>query len=432
MSLGKLYTSKEHCTTKVLLTASFTGQKLDIPPCEAGKDNITPEFLKKNPFGKLPVLELSDGFVFESAAICKHICRVTPKSGLLGRNDLEASQVDQWCDFNCNELEPSAMTWLGPILGHTAFNEELNRQAQDNIKNMMKALNQYFERHQFLVGERITLADIVVAATFVPLYGKVIEPRLRSPVPCLNRWLECITQQPAFKSVVSLPPAMWCTVPQPVIKFAEKGAKADKKEKKEAKKEEKKQEKKEEKKEKKEEKKPKAKEPEEEEENYDDEPKAKNPLDLLPKSSFILDTYKREYSNNKIEDSCKWLWENFDAEGYSMWWSNYKYNEECTVLFRTTNLVGGFFQRLERMHKYAFGQMVICGEDNKHELSGFWIIRGQELPATLLDVPDTELYDWVKLDVSKIDDAEKLKIQKILNWECDYNGKPCLDGKTFK
>jgi len=83
-----------------------------------------------------------------------------------------------------------------------------------------------------------------------------------------------------------------------------------------------------------------------------------------------------------------------------MWFAEYKYQEENTVSFKTTaqgpqstghspaeedvapgfpwtlqqppdppstalstpgaNLVGGFYQRMERMHKYAFGQMLIC------------------------------------------------------------------------
>ena len=38
---------------------------------------------------------------------------------------------------------------------------------------------------------------------------------------------------------------------------------------------------------------------EEEEESYADEaPKGKNPLDLLPPSKFVLDAWKRFYSNN--------------------------------------------------------------------------------------------------------------------------------------
>ena len=48
------------------------------------------------------------------------------------------------------------------------------------------------------------------------------------------------------------------------------------------------------------------------------EEKAKNPLDVLPKSSMVLDDWKREYSNKDTVgpgSACEWLWKNFDAEG---------------------------------------------------------------------------------------------------------------------
>ena len=40
-----------------------------------------------------------------------------------------------------------------------------------------------------------------------------------------------------------------------------------------------------------------------------------NPLESLPKSSLVLDEWKRTYSNNDYPVAKKWLWENFDAEG---------------------------------------------------------------------------------------------------------------------
>lgn len=59
------------------------------------------------------------------------------------------------------------------------------------------------------------------------------------------------------------------------------------------------------------EKKPKAKEVDEEEEEplVPAEPKAKNPLDDLPKSAFNLEEWKRQYSNLDTPDALKWFYE---------------------------------------------------------------------------------------------------------------------------
>ncbi len=56
------------------------------------------------------------------------------------------------------------MAWVGPILGYIPFNAEIQAQAVANIKSTFNALERYLERNTFLVGERLTLADIVCAA----------------------------------------------------------------------------------------------------------------------------------------------------------------------------------------------------------------------------------------------------------------------------
>jgi elongation factor 1-gamma len=84
----------------------------------------------------------------------------------------------------------------------------------------------------------------------------------------------------------------------------------------------------------------------------EEKPKEKNPLDLLPKSPLVLDAWKRFYSNNETRpDALDWFWANYDAEGYSIWRCDYKYNSELKLSFMSSNLVGGFFQRLESARK---------------------------------------------------------------------------------
>jgi elongation factor 1-gamma len=54
---------------KILVTAKYAGVNIDVPPFKLGEDNKTAEFLKKNPVGKVPVLETPEGPIFESNAI---------------------------------------------------------------------------------------------------------------------------------------------------------------------------------------------------------------------------------------------------------------------------------------------------------------------------------------------------------------------------
>ncbi|MBS2599532.1 hypothetical protein KFY57_25595, partial [Salmonella enterica subsp. enterica serovar Typhimurium] len=112
-------------------------------------------------------------------------------------------------------------------------------------------------------------------------------------------------------------------------------------------------------------------------------PKAKNPLDLLPPSSMILDEWKRLYSNTKTnfrEVAIKGFWDMYDPEGYSLWFCDYKYNDENTVSFVTLNKVGGFLQRFDIERKYAFGKMLVIGSEAPYKVKGLWLFRGKEIP----------------------------------------------------
>jgi elongation factor 1-gamma len=57
------------------------------------------------------------------------------------------------------------------------------------------------------------------------------------------------------------------------------------------------------------------------------------------------------------------FYETFDAAGWSVFRGDYKYNEECKVLFMTSNLIAGFIQRTEEIRKWLFGTLTIRGEE---------------------------------------------------------------------
>lgn len=97
-------------------------------------------------------------------------------------------------------------------------------------------------------------------------------------------------------------------------------------------------------------------------------------------SSFVLDAFKRSYSNeDTATKAIPYLWENFDKEGWSWWRADYNYKEDLKRVFMASNLVSGMFQRLDKLRKYAFASVLIIGEDYKLSISGVWLLRGQEL-----------------------------------------------------
>jgi len=147
----------------------------------------------------------------------------------------------------------------------------------------------------------------------------------------------------------------------------------------------------------------------------------------------VLDAWKREYSNNDTRKvAIPWFWQNYDAEGYCMFHAKYKYNSELTQIFMAANLVGGFFQRLDRLRKYGFGSTCLFGKDNDVEIEGVWLFRGKDIPAEMKTCDDSELYDWRRLDHTNA--ADKELIEDFFAWDGKFGGKERAfnQGKVFK
>merc|ERR1712059_67410 len=280
----------------------------------------------------------------------------------------------------------------------------------------------------FLVGERVTLADITVACTMLSLYKQVLDPAFRQPFGNVTRWFTTVVNQPHAKAILG--DVVLCTkmAEFDTKKFAEFSGKGDKKAKEAKPKAEAKKKEPEKKKEK--EKTPSAT---EDEDGFPVEPKKKDPLDALPKGTFDLESWKRFYSNNDEDEAIKWFWEHFDHENYSIWRGDYKFNNELTMIFMSCNLIGGMFQRLEKMKKHGFASSILFGENNSSSISGIWVFKGHELAFDLCEdwAIDSGSYEWNKLD-SKSEECKKL-VTQYWKWEGeDKEGRKFNQGKILK
>jgi elongation factor 1-gamma len=104
------------------------------------------------------------------------------------------------------------------------------------------------------------------------------------------------------------------------------------------------------------------------------------------------------------------------------------------MTFMTSNLIGGFFARLEASRKYLFGACSVYGVTNDSVVKGAFLVRGQEaLPA--FDVaPDYESYEFKKLDPQSKED--RVLVDSMWAWDepVEVSGKKYewADGKVFK
>ncbi|KAF9952855.1 Elongation factor 1-gamma [Modicella reniformis] len=364
---------------------------------------------------KVPAFEGTDGtIIIESGAIAYYLAHMKSDSTLIGRSNVEEAHIQQWVQFVDCSITPALMAWLYPIWGFGTYNKMTETQSIEKVKSQLEILERHLVKKTFLVGERVTLADIAVSTSLYVGYKLVFDAEFRKLFPAVTRWFTTIVNQPNFKAVAGDLPLC-----ETALKYV-----APKKETKEKKPKEEKP---------KEEKKPKEENPQDDaEENFEDAPKPKSTLELLPAAKMPLDEWKRQYSNNETPVAMKWLWENIDlGTDYSIWKVDYKYNNELTKLYMSNNLAGGLMNRLERARKYAFGCLVVAGEDNANIITGYFIVRGNadEMIEEITDAADYDSYNWVKVNV---DDAVKAKINQIFAWDGTVDGKPIMDGKVFK
>jgi len=397
---------------KIHIAAAFAGVKVENVHVVGAID--CPESYAKNvhPLGASPALQTENGYLFESAAIMRYFGRLS-KEAIYGTTDFEASQIDGWVDLATSEADPNVFTWFGPLFGN-----ELSAETKKSITaayvSVLTALESWLEIRTFLVGERISLADIaqwVALDTFLRLAETAAEAYKFKNV---YRWYLTVLHHPKVQEGLR---AMSHDGLIPAKAKEEKAAPVKKEEPKKEEKPKKKEE---------------AHDDEEPEETFE-EKKKPNPLDALPPSNFVMDTWKREYSNKDTrKEAAPWFFANYDPAGFSAYWCNYKYNEENQKLFMTGNLVRGWFQRMDHVRKYGFGVALIVGEDapQKHEITALWIFRGKGLPAIVTDVDDTELFSWTEIaDVN----AEAAKITDYLAWDgATFASKPVLEGRAFK
>lgn len=159
----------------------------------------TPEFLQRNPNGRIPTLQIEDGsHIFESGAIVWYLAEGTP----LAPTDRKArAETLQWMFFEQYSHEP----YIAVARFWKHYLPKLTPLQEMDLPNRMKggyAALDIMEKHlatrRFFVDERFGLADIALYAyTHVAHEGEFD----LSKYPGINAWMACVASQPRHVSI---------------------------------------------------------------------------------------------------------------------------------------------------------------------------------------------------------------------------------------
>jgi len=154
----------------------------------------TPEFLVKNPNGRIPVLEIAPGkFLFESNAIMFYLSEETE---FFPTHKFERAQVMQWLFFEQYSHEPFIATsrfWY--LIGKAQEYQEALQQKQAPGYAALGVMEQHLAKNEFFAGDRYTIADIgLFAYTHVADEGGFDLTRF----PAIQTWIDRVKSQPRY------------------------------------------------------------------------------------------------------------------------------------------------------------------------------------------------------------------------------------------
>ena len=151
------------------------------------------EHRARHPLLRVPVLEDDDGYVFESAAICLHLADTFPDAGLIAAPGThERALVYQWSIFAPAELEPG-------LIEAAVWREKDPERAAAGRERFWKgaaAASTALGASEFLVGDRLTVADVLVGTAL----GNTRRVGIDDEMPeDLAGYLARLTERPAFQ-----------------------------------------------------------------------------------------------------------------------------------------------------------------------------------------------------------------------------------------
>ena len=161
----------------------------------------TPEFLARNPIGRIPTLRLPDGtFLAESHAIIWYLAE---NSVLIPTTRIDRARVLSWLSFEQYELEPNIGTvryWLRMLHKKEAELGEKLTEKRERGYRALEVLNQGLKGGSFLVGSRFSLADIsLYAYTHVAEEGGFELARF----PNVTAWMKRVAALPSHAPITS-------------------------------------------------------------------------------------------------------------------------------------------------------------------------------------------------------------------------------------
>lgn len=201
MSSYELYCLSGSCSMAVHVVLNELGQNVTLHMMNRETNQIkSPEFLKINPRGQIPVL-VEDGKVLrEGAAMIVYLCD-KHKSPLMPQSGWERAQALQWLMFGNASLHPTyARTmWLAKNTPEGEFQTDAIAETRKQIQTMWDQVEEHLAAQgtPYLAGNSVTPGDILL--TVIANWS----PQNYNFGPKTKALFKAVTARPAYQKALA-------------------------------------------------------------------------------------------------------------------------------------------------------------------------------------------------------------------------------------
>ena len=191
----KLYYNPRSRATMVHYMLHELGEPFEIVPVDLQKqEHKTPEFLKINPMGKIPVLRDGDVVVSEGPAILTYLADKYPRAGRAPAVDApERGPYLKWMFFYGSCFEPAATD-------HYMKRESPSSTVGwGKLDDVLDTLSAGLEPGPWLLGDRFSAADVLIGSGIAYMLGFGIIPAR----PEYVAYVERLAARPAHKAAAA-------------------------------------------------------------------------------------------------------------------------------------------------------------------------------------------------------------------------------------
>ena len=177
---------------EILHTSNILGISIPLENIKVDEKETRDSFEDKTPTKTFPFLETKEGNISQSEAIIYYLVQ-KHKPELLGQNIFEKAKIMQWTEFANCEIAKCNRSIIFPIFGWDELNKEDYNKDSNKIKEYLKLMENQLEKNEFIIGNKISLADISLFAKIRFLMMFHFPEQMRNKLfPKVSKWFENI------------------------------------------------------------------------------------------------------------------------------------------------------------------------------------------------------------------------------------------------